>query len=371
MSNYTQVTFFAPKDALITGNPSKLIKGSEVDPEFLAISTAVATKLDKTGDTVFAAAGSAGNPSLSFAADTNTGAYSVGADDWGVATNGVLRFDISTAALTATLPFFAATGSAANPSLTFAVDTNTGFYSSGADDLSMVLGGSLAFEAFVIGGVTKIGFSSGSATVPSVCGFSVSTTGLAWTTATLIVIAASQTIAQFGNDATHSGIYLTAGTSAFPSYSFITQNTDGFYSAAAGQIGISLAGAAAGVMAQGTFTITSTGISGSPSATAIWQRMGNQVSLFIPTISGTSTAATFTLTGLPAIIQPARTIFMPCLCADNSVIDNGASTGARVASASGTITMIKAGNSTNWTAANTKAIGDSTQGGIMLNYTVV
>ncbi len=49
MADYTQITFFAPKDALGTGNPSKLIKGSEVDPELAAISTAIATKFD-SGD---------------------------------------------------------------------------------------------------------------------------------------------------------------------------------------------------------------------------------------------------------------------------------------------------------------------------------
>lgn len=49
MSDYTQVTFFAPKDELATGNPSKLIKGSEVDPELSSIATAIATKFD-TGD---------------------------------------------------------------------------------------------------------------------------------------------------------------------------------------------------------------------------------------------------------------------------------------------------------------------------------
>jgi hypothetical protein len=46
MSNYTQITDFGAKDALSTGNPSKLILGTEVDAEFDAIATAVATKLD-------------------------------------------------------------------------------------------------------------------------------------------------------------------------------------------------------------------------------------------------------------------------------------------------------------------------------------
>ena len=51
MSNYTKATNFYTKDALSTGNPSKLIKGSEIDAEFNAISTAVATKADTTSPT--------------------------------------------------------------------------------------------------------------------------------------------------------------------------------------------------------------------------------------------------------------------------------------------------------------------------------
>ena len=50
MSNYTQSTFFTPKDGLTPGDPLKIIKGSDIDPELDAISTAVATKLDTAGD---------------------------------------------------------------------------------------------------------------------------------------------------------------------------------------------------------------------------------------------------------------------------------------------------------------------------------
>jgi hypothetical protein len=46
MSNYAQSTFFANKDNLATGNPSKKILGSDVDVEFGAISTAISSKLD-------------------------------------------------------------------------------------------------------------------------------------------------------------------------------------------------------------------------------------------------------------------------------------------------------------------------------------
>ncbi len=48
MSDYTQLTFFAPKDALSSGNPSKLIKGSEVDPELSAIAVAISSKFESS-----------------------------------------------------------------------------------------------------------------------------------------------------------------------------------------------------------------------------------------------------------------------------------------------------------------------------------
>ena len=44
MSNYTKTTDFTAKDALASGVPDKLIVGAEIDSEFDAIATAVATK---------------------------------------------------------------------------------------------------------------------------------------------------------------------------------------------------------------------------------------------------------------------------------------------------------------------------------------
>jgi hypothetical protein len=51
MSNYVKATNFYTKDALLTGNPSKIIKGSEIDAEYNAIATAVASKADTTSPT--------------------------------------------------------------------------------------------------------------------------------------------------------------------------------------------------------------------------------------------------------------------------------------------------------------------------------
>ena len=46
MSSYTKSTDFASKDSLLTGNPLKVVKGTEIDDEYNAIQTAVNSKAD-------------------------------------------------------------------------------------------------------------------------------------------------------------------------------------------------------------------------------------------------------------------------------------------------------------------------------------
>ena len=46
MTDYTKSTNFASKDALLSGNPLKIVKGTEIDTEFNNIATAIATKAD-------------------------------------------------------------------------------------------------------------------------------------------------------------------------------------------------------------------------------------------------------------------------------------------------------------------------------------
>lgn len=52
MSNYSQTTNFSTKDSLASGNASKVIKGSDVDTEFSAIATAIASKRDSTSSDI-------------------------------------------------------------------------------------------------------------------------------------------------------------------------------------------------------------------------------------------------------------------------------------------------------------------------------
>lgn len=52
MSNYTKSTDFATKDSLASGNPSKLVKGTEINTEFDNIASAITSKADSNNSTL-------------------------------------------------------------------------------------------------------------------------------------------------------------------------------------------------------------------------------------------------------------------------------------------------------------------------------
>ena len=52
MTDYVKSTNFASKDSLASGNPLKIVKGTEIDTEFNSIATAVATKADLNSATL-------------------------------------------------------------------------------------------------------------------------------------------------------------------------------------------------------------------------------------------------------------------------------------------------------------------------------
>jgi hypothetical protein len=51
MSNYVKATNFAVKDGLASGNPSKIIKGTEIDTEYNSIASAISSKADLNSPT--------------------------------------------------------------------------------------------------------------------------------------------------------------------------------------------------------------------------------------------------------------------------------------------------------------------------------
>lgn len=98
MSNYTKATNFTLKDGLVTGDVNKIIKGSEIDAEYVAISAAVSSKADLNGPTFTgtpnaptATAGTSSTQiaSTAFVQAALVGAYPIGSIymNAGVATN--------------------------------------------------------------------------------------------------------------------------------------------------------------------------------------------------------------------------------------------------------------------------------------------
>lgn len=238
MSNYSQITSFTPKDALITGNPAKIVRGSELDPEFAAIAAAIATKMDSTaaaaptasiglsavngvlstymrsdaapalsqaivptwtqihtfsakpvfnaGITVAGAAmltldGTVGSPAWSFTSDTNTGVYRRAADQLSLVTNGADRLvlDSTQMSVLATNAYFP-DGTVGTPGITFNNDTDTGMFRGGANDLRFGVGGALMLQiqSTFVAPLVPLMATDGSAGAPSLTFFADQNTGL-------------------------------------------------------------------------------------------------------------------------------------------------------------------------------------------------
>jgi hypothetical protein len=70
MSNYSKATNFSAKDSLPSGNAAKIVKGTELDAEFSAIETAIATKADASSYAALASPALTGTPTAPTAAVT-------------------------------------------------------------------------------------------------------------------------------------------------------------------------------------------------------------------------------------------------------------------------------------------------------------
>jgi hypothetical protein len=101
-----------------------------------------------------------------------------------------------------------------------------------------------------------------------------------------------------------------------------------------------------------TFTATATGFSTAVTGTARYAVMGKMVILHLPDLNGTSNAATFTITGLPAGIAASGTVRVAALAQDNSAAYQWG-----LISLSGTaITVYPNTGLGAWTASGGKAI---------------
>jgi len=126
------------------------------DPVFSGSVTFSGSVAISSGTAAFSA-GSAAAPSITFAVDPDTGIYSEGANQIGFATGGVRRAALSNNAM------YFSDGTVALPSLSFLNDSNTGIYSSAADQVAFSTGG-VNVAKFLGSGGRVI---SGSAALPS------------------------------------------------------------------------------------------------------------------------------------------------------------------------------------------------------------
>lgn len=80
MTNYVKSTNFATKDNLASGDPLKIVKGTEINTEFDNIATAVATKADSASPTF---TGTVTIPTVAIAGGTITGITDLAVADGG------------------------------------------------------------------------------------------------------------------------------------------------------------------------------------------------------------------------------------------------------------------------------------------------
>ncbi len=139
--------------------------------------------------------GTAGLPAFTFTSNSNTGMYRSAASTIGFSTGGTLRASIDTATLTSTLPILAPFGTVNNPGFAFDGDSNTGFYRNAVDTI----------------------------------GFVGANTLMATMDTNALTVNSAQVIA-------------ANGSFSAPSYSFAANHADGFYSVGSGAIGLSLNG---------------------------------------------------------------------------------------------------------------------------------
>ena len=120
----------------------------------------------------------------------------------------------------------------------------------------------------------------------------------------------------------------------------------------------------------GTFTVTATGMTTSPTGTATWSRIGKIVLLYLPLVTGTSNANTFTFTGLPAAIQPAtltQQIAAPTDTFEDATALLTFNASILITAGSGTITFLKNGSTTSWTTSGTKGLDATITFAYLLN----
>lgn len=181
-------------------------------------------------------------PSMSFFNDFDNGAYLIGTNDYGFSTGGTLAMEIFGAATTQ-VGF--ASGTATNPGITFIGDTNTGDFRNGPDSLVRVVGGTSAMQWILSGAVVQVGGPAGTAAQPGISWFGDFDTGLFNTTPNRISFAcggadtASVDSSRFGSAVPFQS---ADGAVGAPAFSWLNDTNTGLYRSAADTFNFSVGG---------------------------------------------------------------------------------------------------------------------------------
>ena len=89
MSDYVKITNYLAKDSLVEGDPNKIIKGSEIDAEFVAIQNSIETKADLQSPTL---TGVPRAPTAAFGTNTTQLATTAFVQQNGVPVGGIIMW---------------------------------------------------------------------------------------------------------------------------------------------------------------------------------------------------------------------------------------------------------------------------------------
>lgn len=128
-----------------------------------------------TADVLFLPNGAVGAPALSFTNDTDSGLYRIGANNLGVSVNGAKVLDVSATGLGVTGTTLTGAGTVSLPGFGFTGDPNSGFYSIGADNIGLALAGLTSWD-YAASVTTYTWADDGASAGPSIETYRISTT---------------------------------------------------------------------------------------------------------------------------------------------------------------------------------------------------
>jgi hypothetical protein len=211
-------------------------------------SIGAADVLGLTANGVRVANGAVGTPAFSFLSDTDTGMYRSGANAISFATNGVQQLIINTSNIILGLAAINIDGTVGAPAYSFAADTDTGIYRVGADHMRLVAGGvgALAIFSTIVAPLLPVLGVDGSAGAPSYSFLNEADCGMYLSTTNEISFAAggNQRLAIGAGGVFVVGVpaFVDNGTAGAPTYSFSNDTNIGMYRDAADQLGFTTGG---------------------------------------------------------------------------------------------------------------------------------